>query len=192
MLPFVILLALQAPLFVVALAWGLDRRGQRTLDKDVTYDAVIVLGARVHPDGSASTTLIRRVHAGADFVQQGIAPRLILSGGKVGSDVSEASAGLPYALSRGLLREAISLEEGSTSTERNASEVARMLDSDARILIVTDAFHVLRSVRLFRAHFRNVEGVGTLGGLQSRVRGSLREAVVLVAYLAQGKLDRTL
>ena len=66
-----------------------------------------------------------------------------------------------------------------------------MLDANARVLVVTDAFHIVRSVRLFRAHFQHVEGLGTVGGWQSRVRGSLREAFVLVAYLAQGKLDRT-
>ena len=192
MLPLLLVIALQVPLFFVALAWGLDRRGQRTLESSERYDVIVVLGARVHPDGQASATLIRRAHRGAELVQQGIAPRLILSGGKVGSDVSEARAALPHALSRGVHEDAITLEEASTSTETNASEVARILDANARILIVTDAFHVLRSVRLFRAHFRQVEGIGTLGGLRSRVQGSLREAFVLVAYLAQGELDRTL
>lgn len=192
MLPLLLVIALQVPLFFVALAWGLDRRGQRELNSAERYDAIVVLGARVHPDGNASATLIRRVHRGADLVQQGLAPRLILSGGKVGSDVSEARAALPHALSRGVPEDVITLEEASTSTETNASEVARILDANARVLIVTDAFHVLRSVRLFRAHFRHVEGIGTLGGLRSRMRGALREAFVLVAYLAQGKLDRTL
>lgn len=192
MLPLVLVIALQVPLFFGALAWGLDRRGQRGLDPAARYDAIVVLGARVHPDGQASATLIRRVHRGAALVQRGIAPKLVLSGGKVGSDVSEARAALPHALSRGVHEDAIALEESSTSTETNASEVARIIDANARILIVTDAFHVMRSVRLFRGHFRNVDGIGTLGGLRSRVRGSLREAFVLVAYLAQGKLDRTL
>jgi uncharacterized SAM-binding protein YcdF (DUF218 family) len=191
MLLLALVIALQVPLYFVALAWGLDRRGQRALDASAKFDAVVVLGARVHADGTASATLIRRAHAGADAVKRGLAPRLILSGGKVGSDVSEARAALPHALSRGIPEDSVALEETSTTTETNATEVARMLDANARVLVVTDAFHIVRSVRLFRAHFQHVEGLGTVGGWQSRVRGSLREAFVLVAYLAQGKLDRT-
>lgn len=191
MLLLALLIAVQVPVYFAALAWGLDRRGQRALDASAKFDAVVVLGARVHADGTASATLIRRTHEGADLVKKGIAPRLVLSGGKVGSTTSEARAALPHALSRGLSEDAITLEETSTTTETNAAEVARLLDSNARILLVTDAFHILRSVRLFRAHFHHVEGLGTVGGWRSRVRGSLREAFVLVAYLAQGKLDRT-
>ena len=180
----------QVPVYVGALAWLLDRRGQRTPAHCAAYDAVVVLGARVHADGAASPTLIRRARTGADLVKRGLAPRLILSGGKVEGATSEARAALPHVLSLGLSETAITLEEASTTTETNAAEVARMLDENARILIVTDAFHVLRSVRLFRAHFRHVDGHGTLGGWQSRVQGSLREALVLVVYLARGKLDR--
>jgi uncharacterized SAM-binding protein YcdF (DUF218 family) len=180
----------QLVLYVVALAVGLEWKGRRPVPDDVRFDAVVVLGCRVRPDGSASPTLLRRVEAGARLVLAGKAARLVLSGGKVGSDVSEATAALPHALATGLSREAIELEERSRTTDENALEVARMLGSRERtILLVTDAYHVPRSVRLFRRHFATVAGHGVRDTSLSRVKNALREACVLTAYLAQGKLD---
>ena len=180
----------QLALYIVALAAGLEWKGRRPVADDARFDAVVVLGCRVRPDGTPSPTLIRRVEAGARLVLAGKATRLVLSGGKVGSDVSEAAAALPHALGTGLSRDAISLEERSRTTDENALEVARLLGSRERsILVVTDAYHVPRSVRLFRKHFTRVAGHGVRDAGLSRVKNALREACVLTAYLAQGKLD---
>ncbi len=189
----VLIVVSQVALYLAALAYGLDRAGRAPLVDDERFDAVVVLGCRVHPDGTPGPTLVRRAKEGARLVREGRAPRLILSGGKVGSETTEASAALPIALAEGLSRDAILLEERSTTTEQNATEVAALLaDPEARLLVVTDAYHVLRSVRLFRRHFRHVRGQGIVGSGRARIRGALREATVVVAYLAQGKLDTTL
>jgi uncharacterized SAM-binding protein YcdF (DUF218 family) len=186
----VLLLLSQVALYLVALAFGLDHLGKRPLGSDEPFDVVVVLGCRVRPDGTPSATLVRRTELGAHLVKEGRAPRLVLSGGRVGSDTTEASAALPHALAAGIARDAIVLEERSRTTEENAAEVARLLaDPDARVLVVTDTYHVLRSVRLFRKHFRHVRGQGVIVSNWARIKGALREASVVVAYLAQGKLD---
>lgn len=186
----VLLVASQVALYLVALAYGLDRVGRRPIGADERFDAVVVLGCRVRPDGTPSPTLVRRTEAGATLVKEGRAPRLVLSGGKVGSDVTEASAALPVALAAGISREAVLLEERSRTTDENAAEVAKLLaDPGARVLLVTDAYHVTRSVRLFRKHFRHVRGHGIVVAGYPRLKGALREASVVVAYLAQGRLD---
>jgi uncharacterized SAM-binding protein YcdF (DUF218 family) len=186
----VLLVASQVALYLGALAYGLDRAGRRPIGEDERFDAVVVLGCRVRPDGTPSPTLVRRTEAGARLVTEGRAPRLVLSGGKVGSETTEASAALPTALAAGLSREAILLEERSRTTDQNAAEVATLLgDPDARVLLVTDAYHVTRSVRLFRKHFRHVRGHGVVVAGYPRIKGALREASVVVAYLAQGRFD---
>ena len=184
------LLGSQLAVYVVALAAGLEWKGRRPVPEDARFDAVVVLGCRVRPDGTASPTLLRRVEAGARLVLAGKAPRLVLSGGKVGSEITEAAAALPYALGTGLSRETIELEERSRTTDENAAEVARMFGArDRSVLVVTDAYHVPRSVRLFRKHFTKVAGHGVRGGGVSRAKNALREACVLTAYLVRGKLD---
>jgi uncharacterized SAM-binding protein YcdF (DUF218 family) len=184
------LLGSQVALYVAALAAGLDWKGRRPVPPEARFDVVVVLGCRVGPDGRAGAALARRAQAGARLVLDGRARRLVLSGGRVGSDTSEASAALPHALAAGLGRGSIDLEERSRTTAENAAEVARMLGAPERaVLLVTDAYHVPRSVRLFRKHFAKVAGHGVVGAGPSRLRGALREACVLTAYLAQGKLD---
>lgn len=185
-----VLLLSQVALYLAALAFGLDHLGKRPLGAEERFDVVVVLGCRVRPDGTPSATLVRRTELGARLVKEGRAPRLVLSGGKVGSDTTEASAALPHALAAGVARDAILLEERSRTTDENAAEVAKLLgDSELRVLVVTDAYHVLRSVRLFRKHFRRVRGQGVVMPGWVRIKGALREASVVVAYLAQGKLD---
>lgn len=77
---------------------GLVYRTTRLAYDPVPADAIIVLGARVYPDGNLSLTLSRRTQKGYQAWKEGLAPLLIVCGGQ-GADepVSEAQAmaGLP-------------------------------------------------------------------------------------------------
>ena len=55
-----------------------------------TYDAAIILGAMVRPDGSPSPALRRRVEHGVSLVQTGKVGYLLMSGGAVRHPVPEA------------------------------------------------------------------------------------------------------
>ena len=81
--------------------------------------------------------------------------------------------------------EALILEEHSTSTEENASELADVL-GDVSILVVTDGYHVFRTERVFRRHFSQVRVVGSQPGQRLRVRGALREVLAVGAYSVRG------
>ncbi len=180
----------QVALYLGALAAGLEWTGRRRVVDDTSFDVVVVLGCRVLSDGSAGPALVRRVTEGARLVREGRARKLVLSGGQARSGISEAQAALPHALAAGASRDAIVLEERSRSTDENAREVARLLDDrELAVLVVTDAYHVPRSVRLFRKHFRKVAGHGVPGAGPTRAKNALREACVVVAYLARGRLD---
>lgn len=184
------LIGSQAALYLGALAAGLEWTGRRPVLEGARFDVVVVLGCRVLPDGSAGPALVRRVAEGARLVREGRAGRLVLSGGQARSGVSEAGAALPHALEAGTPREVIVLEERSRTTEENAREVASLLgDRELAVLVVTDAYHVPRSVRLFRKHFAKVAGHGVPGAGFARAKNALREAVVVVTYLARGKMD---
>ncbi len=185
-----LLIASQIALYFVALAIGLEWKGRRAVPPDARFDVAVVLGCRVRPDGHASLTLSRRAEAGAKLVLAGKAKRLLLSGGRVGHTNSEASAAFVHAVATGLSPDLIDLEERSTTTEENAKEVAaKLADRGRSVLVVTDAYHVPRSVRLFRKHFTNVAGHGVPDTSLSRAKNALREAGVLVVHLARGRLD---
>lgn len=201
----VFLVFLQLVVYVVGLAAGLEwlgHRATRDAASAADVDAVVVLGCRVRPDGSASPTLVRRTEAGAALARALPDACLVLSGGVLpGAPRAEADAAAEHV--RGLAPERVLRDVRSTTTDANAEEVARLLQreldsgrfgagrtlAELRLVVVTDAYHLPRSMRLFRRAFRSVRGHGVIGSPSGRVRGALREAFVVVAYLARGKFD---
>lgn len=143
------------------------------------YDAIVVPGARVYADGSASPALRRRVLAAAALHRGGCAPLLVISGAGRGGR-TEAAVGAELAEEVGVPREALLLEERAGRTATNAAHVAELLGADASVLVVTERWHGARARLWFRRHFARVDVVGVPSPLESTVKGALREAPKVV------------
>lgn len=172
--------------YLATAAW-LDRRGLREPPEGARFDAIIVLGCRVGPDGEASPALTRRARHAARLYRRGLAPKVVLTGGVGTHPPSEARAAAAVARAEGVPEEAIVLEERSTSTEENALEAAARIDAE-RVLVVSDAYHVFRAERVFRRYFASVTAVGSHGSSRVRLRGALREVHAVAAYALLGRL----
>ena len=135
---------------VFGLAWRVDRFGQR--ERAMPADALVVLGARVLPGGVPSGALQARVEKAVELYQQGIAPRLVFSGGVGDHPPSEAQVMRALAVRLGVPAEACILEEESHSTEQNARYSAGLLRSMGarRVVVVSDPYHLLRARQYFR------------------------------------------
>ena len=172
-------------------AAALDRMG-RAAPPEGRWDAIVVAGCRVDPGGLPSLALQRRTRLGVELWKQGLAPRVVFTGGVGDNPPSEASAAAGYAATLGLPAEATLLEERSTSTEENAAFAADLLEAQglaaSRILLVTDGYHTLRAGRVFGRYFAEVQPVGSLASRSVRARGALREVLALAWYGASGKL----
>lgn len=176
-----------ASLGYVSAAVLLDRYGRRTI-AEAPFDAIIVLGCRVLADGRPSASLARRTDRAVELYHRGLAPTLIFTGGVgPGTPVSEAHAMARIARAQGVPDRDMMLEDRSTSTEENAREAAAQSEA-RRVLIVTDAYHVFRSERVFRRYFDHAVGTGSVGPTTARVRGALREVAALVGYGLRGRL----
>lgn len=168
-------------------ATALDRHGLRALPP-LRFDAIVVLGCRV-VEGRPCETLVRRAERAATLFAQGLAPRVIATGG-VGEDaggVSEAAAIEALLTERGVPPEAILLEDESTTTEENAALSARRYGG-LSVLVVTDSYHTLRAERVFRRHFPEAYATGSRPRASVRVRGALREVFALGRYAALGRV----
>jgi uncharacterized SAM-binding protein YcdF (DUF218 family) len=163
---------------LLIVAWRIEARG-RIPPGDGPFDAIVVLGCATRPGGGCSPALAARVEAGVELWSRGRAPVLLMSGGEVGGRPCEAHEMARLARSLGVPEAALALEPGSRSTRENAAMSAGILGSEARVVVVTDAFHQLRSRRIFRRHFSEVHGHGVLGSRRGRLRGALRELVLL-------------
>ena len=173
------------------LAWavaavGLDTWG-RTREPAGRYDAIVVAGCRVDPDGTPSPALEWRVRTAVALWKEGLAPKMVFTGGTGDFPPSEAAAAAGLAAHLGVPRAVMVLEDTSTSTEQNAAHAAEKLPA-SRILVVTDAYHVFRARRVFDRHFDEVDAVASPYGHWSRVRGAFREVLAVGKYAVVGDL----
>jgi uncharacterized SAM-binding protein YcdF (DUF218 family) len=183
--PSVVVLSCLGLAYLAAAAW-LDQRGKRE-PPEGTFDAIVVLGCRVRPDGTASGALARRARHAAHLYAEGIAPKVVFTGGVGDFPPSEASAAAAIARGEGVPDEVIVLEETSTSTEENAREASRLIGG-GRVLVVTDTYHAFRAERVFARHFESAVAVGRSGTGPERARGALREVGAVTAYAVLGRL----
>ncbi|MGX1371194.1 uncharacterized SAM-binding protein YcdF (DUF218 family) [Streptomyces canus] len=137
------------------LVWGewLNRRWSRGLvgDSGGTTSAVVVLGYR-NPGDTANLINRWRVRAGIRSLGTDDAhgARLILSGGTTGSGATEASLMADHARSVLGFEGPVFLEERSTTTWENITNVIPLVEDVDRIKIVSQPAHALKA----RAYLR--------------------------------------
>ena len=109
-------------------------------------DAIVVLGAAQYA-GRPSPVLEARLDHAIRLYRRGIAPRLIVTGGKANGDItSEAETSARYARNHGVPASAIILEDESRSTTEQMHSVARIARTRqyTSVVLVSDRFHMLR------------------------------------------------
>ncbi len=182
-------------------------------------DGIVVLGGSIDPELSAArgrvvfTRSADRIVAGAALARQYPNARIVFSGGNANLVSSDAEKEADYALaafeSLGIARERLITERLSRNTQENAEFSKAIANPRAgeRWLLVTSAYHMPRSVGLFRKAGFAVEpypvdwrvgetGLLTFspladGGLE-RTDIAVREWIGLAAYRATGKIDALL
>lgn len=106
-------------------------------------DAIVVLGARVYANGTPSLALDDRVGTGVRLYNEGLAPRLIMSGGPGDGRISEPVAMKTLAESLGVPSSAILLDEGGLNTEKTAEYLVAH-GRLSRVLAVSHGYHLAR------------------------------------------------
>ena len=114
-------------------------------------DCIIVLGAKVRPSGP-SRALRFRIDAAFEYLTAHPDTVAILSGGR-GADepMSEAECMYRALTGKGIAKERLILEEGSRDTKENIRNSFALLDSPAKIGLVTASYHVYRALSLAKA-----------------------------------------
>lgn len=165
---------------------------------------IVVLGAAVRRDGTASPAMRRRVSHAAAVARAWPAAPVVLSGGRgrrhpAGTD-SEARVMAALARAEGVAAERLILEERSSNTLENACQSLSLAARAGaqHILVVTDEPHLPRALLTFRAVARargltvDVDGTAAPGpeGTARRLATLCREAAARLVYrwrLARGR-----
>jgi uncharacterized SAM-binding protein YcdF (DUF218 family) len=105
----------------------------------------VVLGAAQY-DGKPSPVLRARVDHAVQLWRRGLAPVLVVTGGRGDGDTTtEAAVERRYAISQGVPAAAIRMEAESRNTSESLRNVATMMGEDSReVILVSDPFHMLR------------------------------------------------
>lgn len=118
------------------------------VDSARDVDAIVVLGAAQY-DGKPSPQLQARLDHVLNLWNDGIAPRIIVTGGnRPGDRFTEASTSAEYLKDNGVPSEALWLEDAGTNTFDSLHTVSQMMKTSGlkTAVVVTDPFHELRCV----------------------------------------------
>ena len=151
-------------------------------------DVIIVLGARVKPDGSLSNSLEYRLQTALQVYEQGYASSFIVCGAQ-GSDepTTEAEAMRNYLVAQGVPQESIFMDDQSINTRENLQNAYAIMQENgmSSAIVVTNAYHVARAKSLCREI-----GIDALGAAAQMPRGffipwkmRVRESISWIIYL---------
>jgi len=129
-----------------------DIRRQSDVDEAQPADVILVLGAAEYR-GRPSPILEARLNHALFLYRQGLAPRIITTGGKGGDPMfTEGEVGRAYLSRHGIPSEAIIVEsEGETTVHSTAAaaEIMRRMDLHSCI-VVSDGYHIYRVKRMLQ------------------------------------------
>ena len=179
-------------------------------------DGIVILGASIEADLSVAhgTPVVRsapdRIIAAAALAHRYPNARIVFSGGSanlISNDAREADFAGAIFEGLGIAKSRLTMERASRNTLENAqfSKALVQPKDGERWLLVTSAFHMPRSIGLFRKAGFAVEAypvdwrVGGRGDLMNfssaildglgRTETAVREWAGLIAYRATGKID---
>jgi uncharacterized SAM-binding protein YcdF (DUF218 family) len=135
-------------------------REQSTLDEVRPADVIVVLGAAEYR-GHPSPVLEARLNHALFLYLQGMAPRILTTGGKGGDPTfSEGEVAHAYLSRHGVPSEAILVESEGDSTVRSlagAAEIMRRMNLKSCI-VVSDGYHIYRVKKMLETQGMKVYG----------------------------------
>lgn len=110
-------------------------------------DAIVVMGAAQF-NGRPSAVLKARLDRTFEVWEEGIAPVIIVTGGKIpGDNFTESEASRDYLVDLGVPEDAILLENEGRTTQSSLQRTAQIARDNGiqSVVIVSDGFHLFRS-----------------------------------------------
>ncbi len=186
MLALVIIL-IPIVVYLVWLARHIWTYGAR--DEAVKVDAIAVLGIAGR-DPEPSPTYQERLNHGINLYRQGLAPRMIFTGGsRFPGYPNEADMGVRYALAHGVPESDIFFEPKARITEQNCRFIKELMDREGlkSLIIVSDPLHMRRAMTMAHDYGMNAYPSPTpttcINTTWARLRFLAGEMLYLTFYL---------
>lgn len=153
------------------------------------YDAIIVLGAQVKPDGEPSLQLQWRIDAAAQAWQERNCVVVVCGAQGSNEPAPEAHVMRDELIAQGVDADMILMDDQSFNTRQNIDNAARLLEGRGvqHVLIVTSDYHLARAMAIAEDAGLEASGLGspTLQGLRPWIKNQGREALAWIKYWMQ-------
>lgn len=157
----------------------------KAVPEEDSYDAIIVLGAQVKPDGSPSVQLGWRLDAAYEAYQKKQVPVVVCGAQGKDEPVTEAAAMKAYLADKGIPEKDILCDPASFNTRQNLKNAAALLKETGgikKVLIVTSDYHVPRSMALAGDLGFEASGLGSPCKPEYWIKNHAREALAWCKY----------
>lgn len=115
-------------------------------------EVIVVLGSPSTATGKTSIIQKSRVNKGIALYQQGLAKKLLFTGGAAWNEFVESKTMKRYAIEKGIPDAAILIETKSNNTDENAKFSYQILKKlgFSKVIVVTSPFHTRRGGFLYK------------------------------------------
>ncbi len=126
-------------------------------DETIKFDAILVLGAGVNPDGNPSLMLRDRLDMAIKIYDAQLAPKLLMSGDHGNVSYDEVNVMKSYARTANVPSSDVFMDHAGFSTYESIYRAKAVFEANA-LIIVTQRYHLPRAV--FIAKSLGIEAVG--------------------------------
>ncbi len=146
--------------FIVIAGAGKITVGNKDYSIDKKYDAIVVLGAGLRPDGTPSNMLEDRLKGAIELYEKGVSSKIILSGDCSGEDYDEVSSMKKFCIDNGVPEDVIVRDDKGFSTYETMENVVEKMGYKS-VIVVTQKYHLYRSVYIARRMGADADGFST-------------------------------
>lgn len=123
-------------------------------------DCILVLGCGVWEDGRPSHMLEDRLKRSLELYEQGIAPKLLMSGDHGREEYDEVNVMKSFVVERGVPSEDVFMDHAGFSTYESVFR-AKEIFQTKKIVIVTQGYHLYRAIYIAQALGMDAYGVAS-------------------------------
>ena len=139
-------------------------------------DCILVLGCRVHEDGSPSLMLADRLEKGIELYESGASARLLMSGDHGRSEYDEVNTMKAFAVEQGVPSEAVFMDHAGFSTYDSIYRAKDVFQAE-KIIVVSQEYLLSRALYIAERLGLDAYGVAAADiSYQGATYRSLREA----------------
>ena len=141
-------------------------------------DCIVVLGCQVKDDGKPSDMLADRLRRGIELYNQGVAPKIIMSGDHGQKEYDEVNTMKQVAVDAGIPSNDIFMDHAGFSTYESLYRAKEIFEAD-KIIVVTQKYHLYRT--MYIAEKLGIEAYGVNADYHTYWGQSNRDAREILA-----------